>query len=293
MESLEGKKGQPRFKPPFPAELRPVRQADDDQQHRDLRVGAGDPAQGRASGSSSSGQAEQRRPEDLFRLRPRQQARQLRDQARHAVHRPARDGRRRAQRSQAEGRDPGRLVDAGAAGRDDDGVTMDYDALQKAGSGLGSGAVIVMDETTCMVRACQRIARFYYAESCGQCTPCREGTGWMYRMLTRIVEGNATMADVEMLQAGRRPDRRPHDLRVRRSRGVAGAGFPAALLARVRILRREQALDRGCEADRMVGSVGAHERRSSPSDPDRLPPGSMRQHRDRRHSRCSSCRRTR
>jgi NADH-quinone oxidoreductase subunit F len=79
--------------------------------------------------------------------------------------------------------------------------TMDYDSLQKAGSGLGSGAVIVMDETTCMVRACQRIARFYYAESCGQCTPCREGTGWMYRVLTRIVEGKATLDDVNLLKA--------------------------------------------------------------------------------------------
>jgi len=80
-------------------------------------------------------------------------------------------------------------------------LTMDYDALQKAGSGLGSGAVIVMDETTCMVRACQRIARFYFAESCGQCTPCREGTGWMYRMLTRIVDGQATLDDLQMLKA--------------------------------------------------------------------------------------------
>jgi NADH-quinone oxidoreductase subunit F len=79
-------------------------------------------------------------------------------------------------------------------------LTMDYDAIQKAGSGLGSGAVIVMDETTCMVKACRRIARFYYAESCGQCTPCREGTGWMYRVLCRIVEGNATMDDVQMLR---------------------------------------------------------------------------------------------
>ena len=78
--------------------------------------------------------------------------------------------------------------------------TMDYDSLQKAGSGLGSGAVIVMDDTTCMVRACQRIARFYYKESCGQCTPCREGTGWMYRILTRIVEGKATMDDLHMLK---------------------------------------------------------------------------------------------
>ncbi len=79
--------------------------------------------------------------------------------------------------------------------------TMDYDSIQKAGSGLGSGAVIVMDETTCMVRACQRIARFYFKESCGQCTPCREGTGWMYRMLTRIVEKQATMDDLHMLRA--------------------------------------------------------------------------------------------
>jgi NADH-quinone oxidoreductase subunit F len=79
-------------------------------------------------------------------------------------------------------------------------LTMDYDAIQKAGSGLGSGAVIVMDETTDMVKACRRIARFYYAESCGQCTPCREGTGWMYRVLCRIVDGNATMDDVNMLK---------------------------------------------------------------------------------------------
>jgi NADH-quinone oxidoreductase subunit F len=81
------------------------------------------------------------------------------------------------------------------------GLTMDYDAIQKAGSGLGSGAVIVMDETACMVRACQRIARFYFKESCGQCTPCREGTGWMYRMVTRVVEGKATVDDLHMLRA--------------------------------------------------------------------------------------------
>ena len=78
-------------------------------------------------------------------------------------------------------------------------ITMDYDALQKAGSGLGSGAVIVMDETTCMVNACTRIARFYYAESCGQCTPCREGTGWMYRLLQKIMAGQAKMSDLDLL----------------------------------------------------------------------------------------------
>ena len=81
------------------------------------------------------------------------------------------------------------------------GLTMDYDAIQKAGSGPGSGAVIVMDESTCMVRACQRIARFSFQESCGQCTPCREGTGWMYRMLTRIIQGNAQLGDLDTLKA--------------------------------------------------------------------------------------------
>jgi len=80
-------------------------------------------------------------------------------------------------------------------------ITMDYDALQKAGSGLGSGAVIVMDETTCMVNACTRIARFYYAESCGQCTPCREGTGWMYRLLQKIMAGQAKMSDLDLLES--------------------------------------------------------------------------------------------
>jgi NADH-quinone oxidoreductase subunit F len=77
--------------------------------------------------------------------------------------------------------------------------TMDYTSLQKAGSSFGTGAVMVMDETTCMVKVLRRISRFYMAESCGQCTPCREGTGWLYRMLTRIVEGKGEMADLEKL----------------------------------------------------------------------------------------------
>lgn len=81
------------------------------------------------------------------------------------------------------------------------GLTMDYDSITKAGSMLGSGAVIVMDETTCMVKVLRRIARFYYAESCGQCTPCREGTGWLYRMLTRITEGQGAPEDLEKLDS--------------------------------------------------------------------------------------------
>ncbi len=77
--------------------------------------------------------------------------------------------------------------------------TMDYNSLKAAGSSFGTGAVIVMDETTCMVRTLRRISRFYMAESCGQCTPCREGTGWLYRMLTRILQGRGTQADIDKL----------------------------------------------------------------------------------------------
>ena len=77
--------------------------------------------------------------------------------------------------------------------------TMDYNSLSEAGSSFGTGAVMVMDETTCMVKVLRRISRFYMAESCGQCTPCREGTGWLYRMLTRIVEGRGQEEDIEKL----------------------------------------------------------------------------------------------
>jgi NADH-quinone oxidoreductase subunit F len=78
-------------------------------------------------------------------------------------------------------------------------LDMDYDSIQKAGSGLGSGAVIIMDETTCMVDALYRISEFYMDESCGQCTPCREGTGWMVRLLHRIIDGHGEPGDIEKL----------------------------------------------------------------------------------------------
>lgn len=78
-------------------------------------------------------------------------------------------------------------------------VNMDYDSLIKAGSMLGSGAVVVMDENTCMVKMCTRIAHFYKEESCGQCTPCREGTGWITRISHRIEHGEGTMEDIDNL----------------------------------------------------------------------------------------------
>ncbi len=76
---------------------------------------------------------------------------------------------------------------------------MDYDSLAKVGSALGSGGVIVMDDSTCMVHALLRISRFYFKESCGQCTPCREGTGWMWRIIKRIENGQGRPEDLDLL----------------------------------------------------------------------------------------------
>ncbi len=78
-------------------------------------------------------------------------------------------------------------------------MTMDYDSISKSGSMLGAGSVIVMDETTCMVKALARISHFYYEESCGQCTPCREGTGWLARMVHRIEHGQGSQEDLDLL----------------------------------------------------------------------------------------------
>ena len=78
-------------------------------------------------------------------------------------------------------------------------LTMDYQSIQNAGSMLGSGAVIVMDDTNCMVKVLERISYFYYEESCGQCTPCREGTGWMHRVVKRIEHGQGRMEDLDLL----------------------------------------------------------------------------------------------
>ncbi|HKK15568.1 MAG TPA: NADH-quinone oxidoreductase subunit NuoF, partial [Gammaproteobacteria bacterium] len=78
---------------------------------------------------------------------------------------------------------------------------MDYESIQKAGSLLGSGAVIIMDDSTCMVKVLERISRFYYSESCGQCTPCREGTGWLYRVIRRIENGQGLPEDLDKLDS--------------------------------------------------------------------------------------------
>jgi NADH-quinone oxidoreductase subunit F len=200
MESLEGKKGQPRYKPPFPANFglygKPTTINNTEtyasvpaivRNGAEWFLGLGKPNNGGPKVFSVSGHV--RRPGN-YEVRLGTPFAELLELA--------------------GGMRPGRRIKGVIPGGSSMpvlpadvmmGCTMDYDSIQKAGSGLGSGAVIVMDDSTCMVRACRRIARFYFKESCGQCTPCREGTGWMYRMLTRIVEGQATMDDLQMLRA--------------------------------------------------------------------------------------------
>ena len=80
-----------------------------------------------------------------------------------------------------------------------DTVLMDFDSLREVKSGLGTAAVIVMDKSTDIIAAIARLAHFYKHESCGQCTPCREGTGWMWRVMERLVKGNASVEEIDML----------------------------------------------------------------------------------------------
>jgi NADH-quinone oxidoreductase subunit F len=77
---------------------------------------------------------------------------------------------------------------------------MDFDSLKAVQSGLGTAAVIVMDKSTDIIKAIQRLSYFYKHESCGQCTPCREGTGWMWRVLTRMVKGDSRSVEIDLLQ---------------------------------------------------------------------------------------------
>ena len=200
MESLEGKKGQPRFKPPFPANFGVYGKPTTINNTETLasvpavmRNGAewfldiGKPNNGGPKVFSVSGHVA--RPGN-FEVPLGTPFSELL-----AMAGGMRDGR--AVKGVIPGGSSMPVLPASIM----EEITMDYDALQKAGSGLGSGAVIVMDETTCMVNACTRIARFYYAESCGQCTPCREGTGWMYRLLQKIMEGQAKMSDLDLLES--------------------------------------------------------------------------------------------
>ena len=130
-----------------------------------------------------------------------------------------------------------------------DDLPMDFDSLVKLKSGLGTAAVIVMDKSTDIVRAIARISYFYRHESCGQCTPCREGTGWMWRVVSRMAEGRAQKREIDMLLEGLAAGRGPHHLRARRCRGVADPGpdhpFPRRDRAPHRRVRGQSAFRTG------------------------------------------------
>ena len=198
LDSLEGKQGKPRFKPPFPANFGLYGAADDDQQHAELRLGADHPAQGRglvrrarpanAGGTaifSVSGHVNKPGNYELPMGIPFAELLEIAG--------GVRGGRKLKAVIPGGSSVPVLPADKIMA------ANMDYDSLKAAGSSVGSAAVIVMDETTCMVKVLERLSRFYYAESCGQCTPCREGTGWMNRVIRRIMAGQGEKADLDML----------------------------------------------------------------------------------------------
>ncbi len=199
MESLEGKKGQPRFKPPFPANFGLYGKPTTINNTETLasvpaiiRNGAqwflelGKPNNGGPKIFSVSGHVNKPGNYEVSLGTPFRDLLELAG--------GVRDGNKL--KAVIPGGSSMKVLPADVMM----GLTMDYDSLAQAGSGLGSAAVIVMDETTCMVEACHRISRFYYMESCGQCTPCREGTGWMYRILSNILEGKGTADDLELLR---------------------------------------------------------------------------------------------
>jgi NADH-quinone oxidoreductase subunit F len=199
LESLEGKKGQPRFKPPFPASYglygRPTTINNTETLASIpviLRNGGGwfaDLGVKNSGGEKLFSVSGHVNKPGNYEVPMGMPFRELLELA---------GGVRKGHRLKAV--IPGGSSVPVVPGDDMLELTMDYDSIMKAGSYLGSGAVMVMDETTDMVKVLQRISRFYYSESCGQCTPCREGTGWLYRMLTRMVAGKGRPEDITRLE---------------------------------------------------------------------------------------------
>jgi NADH-quinone oxidoreductase subunit F len=198
LESLEGKKGQPRFKPPFPASFglygKPTTINNTEtfaavpyiiREGGDAFLNMGKPNNGGTKLFSVSGHVN--KPGN-YEVRLGTPFAKLLEMA---------GGMRGGKK--LKGVIPGGSSMPVIKGDLMMQTDMDYDSIAKAGSMLGSGAVIVMDEDTCMVKAAERLAYFYYEESCGQCTPCREGTGWLYRIIHRIEHGEGRIEDLDLL----------------------------------------------------------------------------------------------
>jgi NADH-quinone oxidoreductase subunit F len=200
LESIEGKKGQPRFKPPFPASFglygKPTTINNTEtfaavpwiiRNGGEAFLNTGKPNNGGTKLFSISGDVERPGNYEIPMGTPFAKLLEL-----------------------AGGVRGGRKLKAVIPGGSSMPVlpahimmecTMDYDSIAKAGSMLGSGAVIVMDETRCMVKSLLRLSYFYMHESCGQCTPCREGTGWLWRMMDRIENGKGRPEDIDLLNS--------------------------------------------------------------------------------------------
>jgi NADH-quinone oxidoreductase subunit F len=198
LESLEGKKGQPRFKPPFPASYglygKPTTINNTEtfaavpwiiRNGGEAYLACGKPNNGGTKIFSVSGDVQRPGNYEVPLGTPFAKLLEL-----------------------AGGMRPGRQLKAVIPGGSSmpvlpadimSATDMDYDSIAKAGSMLGSGAVIVMDDTRCMVKSLLRLSYFYMHESCGQCTPCREGTGWLWRMVERIENGQGRESDLEQL----------------------------------------------------------------------------------------------
>lgn len=200
LESIEGKKGQPRFKPPFPASFglygKPTTINNTEtfasipfilQMGADAYLEAGKPNNGGSKLFSVSGHVNRPGNYEVPLGTPFSTLLEMAG--------GVRGGRKL--KAVIPGGSSAPVV-PGAVMLD---CTLDYDSIAKAGSMLGSGAVIVMDETTCMVRALDRLSYFYHEESCGQCTPCREGTAWLYKVIHRIENGQGRPEDLDLLNS--------------------------------------------------------------------------------------------
>ena len=200
LESLEGKKGQPRFKPPFPASFglygKPTTINNTEtfaavpwiiRNGGESFLNLGLPNNGGTKLFSVSGDVERPGNYEVPLGTPFAKLLELAG--------GMRGGRK------LKGCIPGGSSMPVIPGNVMMDTNMDYDSIAKAGSMLGSGAVIVMDDTRCMVKSLLRLSYFYYEESCGQCTPCREGTGWLWRMVNRIEHGEGRAEDLDMLNS--------------------------------------------------------------------------------------------
>ena len=200
LESLEGKKGQPRFKPPFPASFglygKPTT-------INNTETFASVPFIIRDGGKAFAGQGiENAGGTKLFSIsghveRPGNYEVPLGTPFAKLLEMAGgmKDGKKL--KAVIPGGSSAPVLPAGIMMS----LNMDYDSIAKAGSMLGSGAIIVMDEDVCMVKALERLSYFYFEESCGQCTPCREGTGWLYRIVHRIAEGKGRAEDLDLLDS--------------------------------------------------------------------------------------------